>query len=842
LQNKSTVWLDELRKERLQSSSRNPGIAALMSFLVMGLGQIYAGHVDRGIMLLAIHLTSIFSAVSIYSRGLLYEAISPVMSTQALVVACYVFCVGYILLWIYNIKDAYYLSLFSSFRDWFEVERVLLPMLKVQSDNLLAAPAQEEHLLDNHSTIAPATAKQESTAEDADFIEVAAHTVAEPARSVADSSQSETSAEKDEAEKEVFYADVDPVSFDGQSWKLYIGLALIFILVGLWFQKEPELSATTPGPEPETLFAMAGDMPDPELVKQIKEAAPSSEVVMLANQAANIETTFVASESMVEEKALKKEEADEVVAKAFFLKGMEEVSRGDYAAACAEFEKDLLQASPDKDTWIIILNAFYRAENKLAYELKLRKFLEDFPKDASAWFNLGKILYDRQEFAQAAQALVQGLKYEPDNVRGNFLLGSIYTDLKLFDDASVYLKRAVEFEPLNLEFVFELAQSLHFAGNFTEAAKYYQRVLSLDPAHSGAINGIKELNAGLNSDSPVSLAGVPDEEKVVIIQGKKEARVMARSESSGVLYQDEDTGQNDFSVREPDGTVLFEAEPVTDVEEQVSDTKLVQSQEPGKAVESEISEKVAVARADKINNQSVKTELKQTKNEAVVIVENAKVLDPKDSAAGGKASVQLQTEPPKMIEISRNAGISSIEAGLQEKEEQGIDESMMNAVALESVGSDQAFEAIRKSAFSEYSKGNWERSLPLYLEYLKKKPDPRAYDVVSIIFEKLHMANDAFEASEHAYKMGLQELPTLIRLGRLAEETQRYGEGEKYLKMALQKSPHRIDLRIRYARCLAMNGQSETAISELESIAQDNSSSYSVKTRVENEIKQIRKN
>ncbi|MFZ5951686.1 MAG: tetratricopeptide repeat protein, partial [Candidatus Rifleibacteriota bacterium] len=167
------------------------------------------------------------------------------------------------------------------------------------------------------------------------------------------------------------------------------------------------------------------------------------------------------------------------------------------------------------------------------------------------------------------------------------------------------------------------------------------------------------------------------------------------------------------------------------------------------------------------------------------------------------------------------------------------DDSLADAVAIENVGFEQAAEAIRKSAFNEYSRGNWERSLPLYLEYLKKKPDPKAYDIVSIIFEKLKMPQDAFEASEHAYNMGFKDHSTLIRLGRLAEETGRFQDGEKYLKMALEKSPHRVDIRIRYARCLAKTGQQDKAIAELEDLAKANSSSYSVKTRIETELKQI---
>ena len=54
-------WFDELRRQHLKGATRNPGAAALMSFFVMGLGQIYAGHIDRGIMLMAIYFGGIFS-------------------------------------------------------------------------------------------------------------------------------------------------------------------------------------------------------------------------------------------------------------------------------------------------------------------------------------------------------------------------------------------------------------------------------------------------------------------------------------------------------------------------------------------------------------------------------------------------------------------------------------------------------------------------------------------------------------------------------------------------------------------------------------------------------------
>lgn len=776
-----------------------------MSFFVMGLGQIYAGHVDRGIMLLAIHISGIFSAFSIYSRGIVFETLNPVFGTNTLVLLCYFACVIFILLWIYNIKDAYYLSLFSSFRDWFEVERVLLPVLKIHSDNLLTGPEIADNPL-------PAPAREGSQSVHADFAGPDEADVVEVAAKVSVNAEAReapaTSAkpESDQSDEQVFYEDVDSISFDRQSWKLYLGLALIFLLLGLWLIKEPEKKPLKV-PEPETLFAMTADLPDPALVEKIKD---NEELVEIANQQVlgSIQTTFTSSAAATLPEVANAEPEPEVIP---FAKGIEYSANRDFARACAEFEKDLLLADPDRQTWAIILNTFYRSDNRLAYELKLRKYLEAFPDDAAAWFNLGKILYDRNEAAQSAQALVQGLKYDPENVRGNFLLGSIYHDLRLYQDAVVYLRKAIAFEPLNVEFSFELAQALHESGDKDEALKFFQRVLSVDPTHEQAMAAVKKFSSRPMEDGASEVATLlPDEEGVVVIQGKQSARVLARSEapspaaipiSENVLFETDET--------------LATAVETTD-ESQNTQKPVVLFTAPEKVTEAAVTEKTPVAVADTSENESKST---------------TEVVKTTDKVQAGAAK-----KPDKKIKLAANAGISEIEAGIVPA---AGEDNLMNAVALEQAGADEALEEIRKSAFKEYSKGNWERSLPLYLEFLKKKQDPAAFDIVSIIFEKLNMANDAFDACEHAFKLGHRDLSTLIRLGRLAEETGRYEIGEKYLQMALEKSPHRVDLRIRLARCLAMNGSKDEAVSVLEAIIADNSSSYSVKSRVESEMKEI---
>jgi hypothetical protein len=217
---------------------------------------------------------------------MVYEMISPFFGTSAIILLCYFLCVIYFLLWIYNIKDAYYLSLFSSFRDWFEVERVLLPVLKVQSDNLLTGPDQEHDRIAEpvnsfsqpaSQTAQPdapvmANAKTENSAEDADVIDIT-HKSVEDSKTDDKIDESVTS-EKAEGAKtdseEIDYAAVDSLSFNSQSWKLYVGLVLIFLLIGVWFQRRENSSGSFEKPSEGTLFAIAADLPDEESVAKAR--------------------------------------------------------------------------------------------------------------------------------------------------------------------------------------------------------------------------------------------------------------------------------------------------------------------------------------------------------------------------------------------------------------------------------------------------------------------------------------------------------------------------------------------------------------------------------------------
>lgn len=240
------TWVEDFRREHLKKSARNPGLAALMSFILMGTGQIYAGHIDRGIILLLIHVFSLFAGYNLYSGGFIYEWLMSSIGPHLIIVICYILSVIFILTWIYNIKDAYYLSIFSSFRDWFEVERVLLPSMGVPANLLISNNNNAANLLENHSSEAvddknivldsqekitqSEKTENEKQTEKVNYSEPEAEADAEVINITAEKA-SEVKTEIDDNSFDDSAADL--VFMNSNTWKSYASLVLVIVLFGL---------------------------------------------------------------------------------------------------------------------------------------------------------------------------------------------------------------------------------------------------------------------------------------------------------------------------------------------------------------------------------------------------------------------------------------------------------------------------------------------------------------------------------------------------------------------------------------------------------------------------------
>ena len=754
-----------------------------MSFFVMGLGQIYAGHIDRGMMLMSVYFGGIFAAFSTYHGGIIYNAVFPMLGAHLMVIATYVLSVVFILLWIYNIKDAYYLSLFSSFRDWFEVERVLLPILQNPGAGLLREHSRATGLLTQH----PQSQTPAAGASEVPPSAVEPHEDADIVAEVAKSSSAADADADDDAEdfapgQVIYSADFGAMKVSGQSWKIYVGLVMIFILVGLWLNK----SGSEGRFEQNTHFAVAADLrPAGQAFRQPSAAQPVAGPVMQPTESLVVDNTVLAAPVIVDPPA--EVDISEVpVASPPFVSGIEMVKAGNYSEAARLFVGDLATNEPDKGQWRIILNSFYRADDMVAYELNLRRYLETYHDDSQAWLNLGKLLYDRSELAQASQAIMKGLRSDAENVRGNYLLGSIYLDLKLFPESVAALEKAVALEPLNVDFNRQLARALSMAGRPAEARRYFQRILSLAPDDAEARQNIDA--------SPVS------GDSIVVVQGKGSERLVEK--------QAPETLELPVS-----GKVLFEAG---------SDNTTTIDEKPSVAASPAAPEKLVEKAVNPV---------------AIVPGQASAPIGKVIQAAHPVVEETAAVSDKKRAEQVRKAGLAPADAALDSEGELFRDSI---AQELDPDAVKKKIEEFRRKGSAEFSRGKWEKALPNYLEVLKLTKDAQTYDMVGVIFEKLSMHKDAFDAIERSYKLGRRDSVTLTRLGRLAETTGNFSKGEQYLRQALEISPHRIDLRIRYAKCLEANGNATQAIAELEKIARAGGDSYALKRRAELEINRIK--
>ncbi|MFC1744457.1 tetratricopeptide repeat protein [Candidatus Riflebacteria bacterium] len=118
-------WAGILSSAHLQSSLKNPGISALLSFFVMGLGQIFNGSVDRGIMFLFAQISCLYYLYDFHNNGFLMTQFCSEMDPLTLAIIHFVVLTFLLLLWIYNIKDACKLGLVTPLRRLKEMPTIL---------------------------------------------------------------------------------------------------------------------------------------------------------------------------------------------------------------------------------------------------------------------------------------------------------------------------------------------------------------------------------------------------------------------------------------------------------------------------------------------------------------------------------------------------------------------------------------------------------------------------------------------------------------------------------------------------------------------------------------------
>ncbi|HEY9070419.1 MAG TPA: tetratricopeptide repeat protein [Candidatus Ozemobacteraceae bacterium] len=866
-------WVDALRRERLRRSVRNPGLAALMSFLLMGLGQIYAGHIDRGIILMMMHAGTIVGCYSLYTRGLLYETIAPHFGPAAIVAVVYVIGVVFILLWIYNIKDAYYRSLFSGLRDWFEVERILIPHLKDGgASHLLGAPVPPRARLTGPGSVRSPAVEE---ADEATVIEVARQEEVSPAAvqkqaGAADPKEAPRKKRKRSSDRPAAaMADaLEEATGVARNWRFTVGVLVIFLLVGVWLFNRQKWHLEDLGPSP-TLFSVSSDAATG--TEAIARRVSGNRQLELRQAVALLET-------------------------------------GSLTAAISAFEDVVRRPDAPPDAWKGLMRAYHRSEQQGAYEDAVARYLKAYPEDADEWVTLGKLQYDRRAYVDASRSMLKCLAKDPTHLRGNYMMGVIYRELGLAEDAVPHLRKAQAGDPLNPEFNRELGAAYFEARDLRNARRHLEKAASIDPADEMTVRLLEDVDAEERRTSfetagvgasvapwspapsvPVAQAAIsrmPDADGMSSSTGvTATATGMAVIPPAGaaspgprgrsvVLYV-APGGKGGPSLPDLPDTLLrggrssmqtgttANPNPVfgglaNPIPPAVPISELVEPLKP--EIATSAPEPVPLQAAPPASAVSPLPGPEVAAG-APMVPASAPVRPP--AGSDGPANIELPVQPHPVKQTASAPAPSApkpiVKAAPASRGEeppkpveppklQPSEDALADAEAMPAEGTAPVVASQPRSpggitwsqrharGVDAYLRGRWEEALPDFLACLKQREDPHIYEMVGLIFQRLGAPEDAYDASRRAAEMGRREPAFTARLGLMAAGLGKWGDGRRYLTEALTKLPHRVDLRLHLARCLRGVGDIDGARREVEIVLQDPVQSYAVKRRAEQEL------
>ncbi|MBF0409236.1 MAG: hypothetical protein HQM10_17990 [Candidatus Riflebacteria bacterium] len=881
-------WLQRIREDRLRKSYRNPGLAGLMSFFVMGMGQVYAGYIDRGIIMIFIYLSGLSGGYSFYSKGVVFEFFSELFHPLALVGIFYVSSFIFILLWIYNIKEAYYLALFAGFREWFEIERVLI-----------AGPTEDKGKW---------------------FLPPVFQGLPNEMKGIGVETEANLEADV-EPEIEIIHEhktiNINDHSSE-KSKKNFLRRTMKHLTKTTWFLKWAFFLV---------IIGLISYLTAPYLLKKdaIKNTLSYSKQ-FLAPPTFKDETVISASMML---------KSGNTASCAEFLE--HEIESGN---ADEKSWKLLIQAREKLGDSVKFENALkaYLKEFPASEELLLklaksqfdRKSFVDAARTLSTLLNLnqnnilgnyylGSIYRELGINDEAIVFLERCIKAEPLNPLYNLEYGQVLNETGKHEFALRFLEKCLSVEPSN-----ETARSLadKIRDKLSEklvseevtpqidvpppevapevapkiASQFSSQVVVLPESIPVTSENVVTLPSEVPetlivSEKPKSTGGVVlfaapgyEDKNPPVPQGmetkmlvnalgdaSKDAKIVKPASSVESISAPEATIPEpttpEMSTSEPPTQELTKAPErpttpeTTNAPEKAITPKITNDAEksdPAKVVTATKkkpddeylisgiidSEEVNTIVPDKSKLSKISTQTIEiapvnsgsTVFEPVSIQPTAKIVKKKVVASD---SIIAQPDIADTQKTQKSSSTGKLPEGKSAppdvQEEVDISDEIAFAQAVEEVKPDR-YSGILKKGRSRYLSGKWEESLPLLLEYLKHKPDGEVYGMVGNVFSKLGMLDDAFNASMRAYSLGYKDTAHLVRLGTLAESTGKFREGVQILSETLKKAPHRLDLRIKYVKCLIGSGYKEKAKSELNSVLASPNCSYSLKNLVQSEL------
>ena len=178
-------------------------------------------------------------------------------------------------------------------------------------------------------------------------------------------------------------------------------------------------------------------------------------------------------------------------------------SREDYAkASLAEYTEGAKYERPTASDLKIVALDYVLLGSYADASKWLARSVEGNPKDAEAWYYLGRAKYNENRFEDAVAAFLRCLELEPRNIKAQSNLGLSYAGLNRVADAQAAFLKAIEWQAedpkKNAEPYIDLGDLLIQQNRSREAVAYLQKAVEIAPRESRAREKLGSAYLNLN--------------------------------------------------------------------------------------------------------------------------------------------------------------------------------------------------------------------------------------------------------------------------------------------------------------------------------------------------------
>ena len=155
----------------------------------------------------------------------------------------------------------------------------------------------------------------------------------------------------------------------------------------------------------------------------------------------------------------------------------------------------LAQNDPLKQEYDFARDAFNNGKNATDpaskdkyFDEALTKFKAIVEKEANyspAWYHMGLIYYERNQFSQAIEPLINVTKIDTtiSTLAGcNFYIGMCYTKLNQSEESVTWFEKALDYEPNNQNYIYQVGETYQKMNKPDKAIPYFEKIIAKNPS------------------------------------------------------------------------------------------------------------------------------------------------------------------------------------------------------------------------------------------------------------------------------------------------------------------------------------------------------------------------